>query len=357
MNTVSNQPKKVVLAIFTLQGNGAERVVQTLARSIQSKGHEAHIVVFKDNIDFRTDADVRIHVFPYKLYRSLPRWIRRGIAARAFDRFIAKKIGSVDLVFSNLYPVDFILSKSRLPNTFFIMHNTMSSEYGIVDISCGAFRDVSKVYTGKRCICVSEGVQVDMQKLFGSNIEAQKIYNPIDPRTCALLASEEGPAFTDYLIHVGKFKQAKRHDRLLRAYALSGVKTPLVLLGVGPLKRDAEILADKLGVGGRVHFIGFQENPFPWIAAARLMIVSSDFEGLGMNILEALTLEVPVISTNCPSGPSEILPPMNLVETSDETALAKLISVANEMPDHFKVDLPEKFVAAKVADQYLNLSI
>lgn len=81
-----------MLAIFTLQGNGAERVVQTLARSIQAKGHEAHIVVFKDDIHFRTDTAVKIHHFPYSLYRSLPRWIRREVASRAFDKFIAKKL-------------------------------------------------------------------------------------------------------------------------------------------------------------------------------------------------------------------------------------------------------------------------
>lgn len=262
----------------------------------------------------------------------------------------------MDLVLSNLYPVDFVLSKSRLQNTFFIMHSTMSSEYNIDDVSSRSFRGISKVYAGKRCICVSSGVQVDMQKLFGSNIELQTIYNPVDPKICALLAAEERPKFTDYLIHVGKFNKAKRHDRLLRSYAMSGVKTPLVLLGSGPLKRDAEMLADKLGIRERVHFVGFQENPFPWIAAARLMIVASDFEGLGMTILEALTLNVPVISTDCPSGPSEILPEDNLVEVTDETALANLIGYASAFPDRYRIDLPDKFDASKVADQYLKLT-
>ena len=356
MNKSSNYPKKVVLAIFTLQGNGAERVVQTLARSISSKGHEAHIVVFKDDIDFRTDAEIKIHFFPYKFYRILPRWLRREVASRAFDRFIARTIGHVDLVLSNLYPVDFVLSKSRLPNKYFVMHNTMSSEYNIDDLAGKTVQNLSSVYSGKQCICVSEGVKIDMKKLFGGNIEAQKIYNPIDPRNSELLATEEGPAIKDYLIHVGKFKKAKRHDRLLRAYALSKVKIPLVLLGTGPLQRDAEVLADQLGIGDKVHFVGYQENPFPWIQAARLMVVSSDFEGLGMNILEALSLHVPCISTNCPSGPAEILPSKNLVETSDETALANLIRSASEAPDEFRVNLPEKFDASKVADQYLQLA-
>lgn len=349
--------KKVVLAIFSLQGNGAERVVQTLARSMRTKGHETHIVIFKNNIDFPVDENVKIHYFPYKNFRGFPRWIRRGIASRAFDRFVLKNIGKVDLLLSNLYPVDFILSKSRMANKFFIMHSTASLEYDIQDVNDPTISKLLATYGGKNCICVSEGVKADMDKLFSGKINTQTIYNPIEPETCRQLAEKEGPKLTGYIIHVGKFTAAKRHDRLLRAYAMSGVEIPLVLLGNGPLQSDAEALVKELGISNRVHFAGFQPNPFPWIKSARLMVVSSDFEGLGMNILEALSLGLPVVSTNFPSGAAEILPAKNLVETQDENALANLIRSAVENPENYECELPGKFEASNVADQYLKLAV
>ena len=90
--------KTIVLAVFSLQGNGAERVVQTLARTMNAMGHQAHIVVFKDDIDHDLDPEVPIHRFPYRLWRSLPRKIRGKVAAMAFYRFVKKHISDFSIV-------------------------------------------------------------------------------------------------------------------------------------------------------------------------------------------------------------------------------------------------------------------
>lgn len=121
--------KKVVLAIFTLQGNGAERFALTLAKGINDAGHEAHIVYFKDIIDLPIPDGVRTHFFNYQKFRAIPKIMRPGLAAKAFDRFVRKHIGEPDLVLSNLFPVDFILSRSTLSNVHMVIHNTTSQEY------------------------------------------------------------------------------------------------------------------------------------------------------------------------------------------------------------------------------------
>lgn len=86
------------------------------------------------------------------------------------------------------------------------------------------------------------------------------------------------------------------------------------------------------------------------------MILSSDYEGLPTVILEAVALGVPVISTDCPSGPGEILPDNNLVAVNDDAALAKKIYEVSVKPESFKITMPEKFTSQVVTQQYLGLT-
>lgn len=349
--------KNIVLVIFSLQGNGAERVVQTLARNMQASGHQAHIIIFKDIVELPLDPDVHVHKFPYGRYRVLPRKIRAIVAARAFDRFVKKHIGIPDLVLSNLYPVDFILSRSRLANIHFVIHNNTSLEYSLAGPEDPKLAKLLAVYGGKSCICVSKGVEDDLKALLPANLVAQTIYNPVEPGIIRQQAQGTPPPHKDYIINVGKFKKAKRHDRLLRAYAKSEAPYDLVLLGTGPLQAETQALARSLGIADRVHFAGFQKNPFSYIKAARLMAVSSEFEGLNMTILEAITLGVPAISTDCPSGPAEILPADNLVAPPNNVdALAAKIAEAAKNPEKFSIDLPPQFEAETVTQQYLDLA-
>src|SRR5690554_5786698 len=171
--------KKVVLAIFTLQGNGAERFALTLAKGINDAGHEAHLVYFKDIIDLPIPDGVKTHFFNYQKFRAIPKFMRAGFAAKAFDRFVRKHIGEPDLVLSNLYPVDFILSRSQLPNVHMVIHNTTSLEYG--ERLTPEFKEqLARVYLAKPCVAVSQGVEQDFRQIFGEQSQITTIYNPID---------------------------------------------------------------------------------------------------------------------------------------------------------------------------------
>lgn len=345
--------KTIVLAIFTLQGNGAERFALTLAKGLVNAGHDAHIVYFKPIIDLPVPDGVQLHHFDYAKYRILPKFCRPSIAARAFDHFVKTCIGTPDLVLSNLYPVDLILHKSQLPNVHLVIHNTMSAEYRHADKAM--IKHLQSIYLAKSCIGVSQGVSDDFVKLFGDQSQIQTIYNPIDVQTVQADADTFDIDQRNYLVHVGKFKTQKRHDILIRAYAKSQRLKPLVLVGTGPLLEQSKQLVHELGLDQQVIFTGFQKNPYPWIKNADVMVVSSDFEGFSIAILESIALGTPVISTDCPSGPAEILPPQNLVPVQDIDALAAKIDEACQAPIQFQSPLKIMFSLAATVQKYLNL--
>lgn len=346
--------KKVVLAIFTLQGNGAERFALTLAKGLIDEGHEAHIVYFKDIIDLPIPDGINLHFFNYQKFRAIPKFMRANIAAQAFDKFVINKIGVPDLVLSNLYPVDFILAKSKLPNVHLVIHNTTSLEYA--DRLDSKFVEVlKKTYLAKTCIGVSEGVTQDFKQLFGEKSCITTIYNPIDVEEVKRTADDFIPEYQDYIVNVGKFKQQKRHDILIKAYAKANVSQKLILVGTGNLMDESKKLVRELGIEDKVVFVGFQKNPYPYIKHAKLMVVSSDFEGFSIAILEALALNTPVISTDCPSGPSEILTSNHLVAVRGIDELSKKIRHTVKNSNQYMVKLDQKFEPNVAVSQYLKL--
>lgn len=346
--------KTIVLAIFTLQGNGAERFALTLAKGLIDAGHEAHIVYFKNIIDLPIPEGVKLHFFDYQKYRAIPKFMRSGIAAKAFDKFVLKNIGTPDLVLSNLFPVDFVLSKSQLPNVQLVIHNTTSLEYG--ERLEGMKKQLDKVYLAKPCVAVSKGVEKDFIKVFGSKSRITTIYNPIDVEQVVSTANEYIPDIEKpYIVNVGKFKQQKRHDILIKAYAKANVQEKLVLVGTGELLETSKKLVKDLEIEDKVIFTGFKKNPYPYIKHAKLMVVSSDFEGFSIAILEALALGIPIISTDCPSGPSEVLEPQQLVPVRNIDEMAIKIKLATLDPSLFKVNLHQKFFIPQTVDNYLNL--
>lgn len=117
------------------------------------------------------------------------------------------------------------------------------------------------------------------------------------------------PREVPVLVAAGRLEAQKRFDRLLEAVALVQARTPvrLALLGEGPLRPLLEAQAARLGIAGQVWFAGFQQNPWSYMAQGDLFVLSSDYEGFPLVVVEAMAAGVPVVSTACPSGPREML--------------------------------------------------
>jgi glycosyltransferase involved in cell wall biosynthesis len=337
----------IVLVIPTLQGNGAERVVSTLATGFEQQGCEVHIVLMLKNIvEIVFNGNPKIHHFK-QYYRWVPRSIRGRLLAPILDRFIINKCGEPDLVLSNLMPSDRVLCHSKF-NTYLIVHNTMSKEGH-------DYAEAKSIYTKKPVVCVSQGVKDDFDQIFDSRHISHVIHNAIDVDFIKRQSIEFKPEYEDYLVHVGGFKEQKGHDVLIKAYHQSGVENLLILVGKGKLQKECEKLVDELGLNKKIIFIGFQANPYPFIKNAKLMILSSNFEGFGMVITESLALDTPVISTDCPSGPSEILPNNNLTPVGDIDALARKIADSAINTAEYATDLKEDFLIENQIKKYLQL--
>jgi len=130
---------------------------------------------------------------------------------------------------------------------------------------------------------------------------------PIGSIRRLMQAPEPGLPEGPYIVNVARLVPAKDQALLVRAYAQSGVEMPLVLVGDGQERSRLEALAAELGVKQRVLFAGQRSNPYPWMHHARLFVLSSRFEGMGIVLFEALACGTPVLSVDCPGGIREIL--------------------------------------------------
>lgn len=191
-----------------------------------------------------------------------------------------------------------------------------------------------------RVIAVSTGVADDLAQTTGlSRKTIQVIYNPVITPELQDKSHQpvEHPWFEPgqppVLLAVGRLTMQKDFPSLIQAFAQVRQTRParLLILGEGPERPVLEALVKSLNLENDVSLFGFVENPYAYMARASLFILSSRWEGLPTVLIEALYCGVPVISTDCPSGPREILADGQygaLVPVQDVPALAKTIGLA-----------------------------
>ena len=357
----------VLLILKALEGRGAERMVATLSRAYIEMNWEVHVLCLEDTKDMYLDPRVHYHVVPYNeplLDTEMEQAAAYKQVAERIDNYVIKYIGLPDIILANIYKVNWIMAYSRLPNIINVLHTALSRQFEarLKSTSNQITNHLKMVYGAHPCSCVSEGARQDLLALIGDSDKVTTIYNPCDVRQIQQLASqpfslkEFGLIHKSYMIHVASFDSMKGHRDLLHAYAKTAKKLPLVLVGKGRLEEEIKQLAHELGINHCVKFLGFQSNPYPLIANAALLILSSKFEGFGYVIVEAQALKIPVISTDCPFGPRELLPQKNLVEVGDIDGLALLINNTVLYPENYNVPLKQQLLPTYIAQQYLNFA-
>jgi len=338
------------MVIDGLPGGGAEKVVLTLCQGIQQMGHDVSLVSLRDVCKYSIPKGINYLVVADNSrtpWRKLTELSRR---AAALDRAIAdieRQNGAFDLAFSNLHKTDRIISRSKLlasDRLWFCIHGFLSTSYLGHRKGLDRWlkqRKIVGIYQGRNIVAVSQAVGDDLQQnMLIRPHSLAVINNPFDITAIQQQAAEPCElAGQDYLVHVGRFHPHKRHDRLLKAYAQSGIQTPLVLIGAGSEASitEAKRLAAKLGIAERVRLLGFQANPYKFIRHASLLVLSSDSEGFGNVLVEALLCDTPLVSTRCSGGPVEILEKAGmahaLAELNERSLADKIVQIYANPPE------------------------
>jgi glycosyltransferase involved in cell wall biosynthesis len=216
-------------------------------------------------------------------------------------------------------------------------------------------------------IAVSQGVANDCARLSVMPRQRwQVIYNPAAGGLSANgnhppppeLAKVTGPL----ILAVGTLKAVKNFDLLIDAFSRlpTELDATLCILGEGSTRPQLETLVRERGLSGRVLLPGFRLDPAPWYAHARAFVLSSDHEGFGNVIVEAMEHGVSIVSTDCPGGPREILRDGEfgrLVPMRDPDAMSVAIREALEHPTAaaLLVDRAREFSVHAVAKQYIEV--
>ncbi|MCG5493463.1 glycosyltransferase [Ectothiorhodospira variabilis] len=218
-------------------------------------------------------------------------------------------------------------------------------------------------------IAVSHGVAEDVRQIAGLPASHLHIVrNPVITEGLARQASASSPHpwLSDHgdpvIMGMGRLTRQKDFPTLMRAFARLLLERParLLILGDGADRRKLEDLAGELGILDRVLLPGFDPNPYAWLSRASLFVLSSAWEGSPNALTEAMALGIPVVSTDCRSGPRELLDGGRLgplVPVGDDHALSRAMREMLDHPTHASVlkDGVKEYHAETSARRYLEV--
>ena len=357
---------KLSILLPDLRGGGAERVNLDLSREFVRQGHQVEFLLMRAEGVFLQEAKSLCSVIDLNCARArnLPFVLARHLRQNCPDALLA-----------GMWPLTVIAPMVRLMGyrgrIVVSEHNTLSVQYrdwGRVQNAALRASTALGYRLAHARVGVSDGVVDDIAGLSGlARRRFESVHNPVPPRSdptaaalnaaAALWAAPPGAR----ILTVGSIKPQKNHPLLLRAFAaMNRPDARLMFIGTGAGERALRTLAEDLEIAHQVVFAGFHPDPTPFYLSADLFVLSSDYEGFGNVIVEALACGTPVVSTDCPSGPAEILENGkfgHLVPVRDPQALADAMLEALAAP-HDPALLKQRasdFVPAIAAKRYLEL--
>jgi glycosyltransferase involved in cell wall biosynthesis len=327
---------RVAFFLGSFGGGGIERITAHLAHNFVKLGVKIDLILNRGESThlWQMPAETRtIDLNAPNLYLSLPglvRYIRqeRPIALLAADHYLneiallAKRIAGV--------PLRLVVAE----------HNQLSQTARNATNLKGRLTPIFARYLypwADGIVAVSEGVAKDLARTACLPIEKiETIYNPVINAQMLAKAKEpvDHPWFTatdvPTILGVGKLEQQKDFPNLIRAFAkVRQVRhARLVILGWGPDRPELEKLVHSMGLQDDVDLPGYVQNPYAYMAKSTVFVLSSAWEGLPTVLIEAMALGIPVVSTDCESGPAEILADGEygyLTPVGDSDALADAI--------------------------------
>ena len=311
----SKKPKVLIVTGVLWVGGGAEKVAANLGNYLTDQGYETHLLTFYEAPQKYPYHGI-YHTFNEQPKTRLQKVFQVPVRIWKIARYARRHKITVAYTFleeANFYTlVAKLLFRRRLPVIVSVRNNL--NQRGRL------FRWLSKkLYPhAQAVVSVTRAVEHMLQVDYGLH-NTTTIYNSLDMEHVERQVGQPLPAAYQWLsdaqpliITIGRLIQQKGQWHLIRAFSAVQQAHPdatLVILGEGEYRERLQQLVDDCGLSERVHFIGKHENVYQFLASADVFAFSSLWEGMPNTMLEALSVGLPIVSTDCVSGPREIIAP------------------------------------------------
>lgn len=309
------------IAIYTptLGGGGAERTTVLLANALVEAGHKVSLLV-ADLTDQKSklvsELNPKVKLVDFKASRvlmSIPKlcsWIKKNKPTTLISSQTHANIAVAFAAKLLKFEGRLILREVSTPSI------NLKKVHGFKLLVLKKL--MSWAYTNCSVVVpVSYGVKEDLEKFLAIKLKnVQVIYDPVINDEMFKLAKEPivhkwfaKDRKTPIILAVGRLTEAKNYELLIHSFKLvtQKVDANLIILGEGEDREKLEKLIKDLNLQHKVDLYGFEQNPFKYMANCDLYVMSSKWEGLPGALIQALALEAKIVSTDCPSGPREIL--------------------------------------------------
>ncbi len=306
------QNKRVAVFIPTLASGGAESTMVILAKGLQARGYDVDLLVKNKEGAFSQFIPDSIRIIDFNV--SSMRYTLRKLISYSRNERPLSVVSAMEL--PNLISILAGLFARQRPKIIVSIHSIISKHPPIYSriadrILFGVLYRFSDVIVCVSNTCAQDAIHY--LKLPRSKVHV--IYNPVfrpeilekanEPVSCSWF----GDKSILKIISIGRLVVEKDHKTLIKAFKLvrETHKAQLIILGEGPLQPDLLQLIKALDLDQDVLLPGFVQNPYPLISQSDVFVLSSTSEGLGNVLIEAIACNCPVVSTDCPGGPREIL--------------------------------------------------
>lgn len=359
---------KITLIINSLTYGGAERIMSIMANYWSAKGWKITLLTFDENEipDFPLDSDIN--------------YIPLGIAEKSLNTIIGiwnnlKRIRILRHAIINSNPDVVISFMSRINITTLLAMRWLN-----IPVIVSERSNPEKSYLGWNWQQLRKFTYLFADKIVFQTQRARDYFpEKLQNKSCVIPNMVVLPAIKKQsldkfsiersLIAMGRFVPEKGFDLLLQAFAKLKDNYPqwtLTILGDGKLRPELESLRKELGLSDRVYFPGMVNDTYTFLQQADIFIMSSRFEGFPNAICEAMACGLPVISTDCPSGPREIIRDGIdgiLVPNEDVSALAAAIErlISNEQERNSlavrAIEITERFSVKKIMEMWEDVLV
>lgn len=307
---------KISIFMYSMAGGGAERVMSYLLPYMKNKGHEVLLVLMNDTFDYDIPQDIPVHFIEKSRGDELGifKFVKLPWLAWKYAKLLKRE--GITHSFSLLTRPCYVNIMARwfTNHTFKLMvseRNYPSLQYGYGDMQSKINTYLVKKLYPKADLVVSNAraSAIDLVQNFNINYEKTRvIYNPIDLERIDAIEPKNHFFEEEYinLVTVGRLQVVKNQKFIIDA-VVPFKKVRLYIFGEGELRVELEEQIKQLGLQDRVFLMGFEKNPFQYLKNADLFIFGSLHEGFPNVLMEAMCCGLPILTTNCKSGPDEIM--------------------------------------------------